>query len=77
MHLPLSHALAKTVPLTPFDHHNTSFYLDVASMRYLKSTDKGGVYGPLVIDRNYGATNDRIYGPFFIDFTPCGYSILA
>jgi succinylglutamate desuccinylase len=31
-----------------------------------------------VIDRNYGATNDRIYGAIFSSiFTPCGYSILA
>jgi hypothetical protein len=32
----------------------------------------------IVIDRNYGATNDRIYGAIFSSiFTPCGYSILA
>ena len=32
----------------------------------------------LVIDRNYGATNDRIYGAIFSSvFTPCGYLIFA
>ena len=31
-----------------------------------------------VIDRNYGATNDRIYGAIFSSvFTPCGYLIFA